>query len=255
MSGFRLKVLSYNIHKGFTASNLSFALHRIKSSIDLVHADLVFLQEVLGHHEHHGRRHKDWPTAPQFEFLAGEIWPHFAYGKNAAYAAGHHGNAILSKYPITSWENIDISTNRLERRGMLHATVQLPRMREELHAVCVHLDLLASGRATQIAGIIRRVEKAVPHDAPLVLAGDFNDWGEKASRLLQKNLGLNEAFLALKGEHARTFPSWLPVLRLDRIYYRGAEAVTAEILSNRPWNELSDHAAVSAELVRTAKNK
>ncbi len=255
MSGFKLRVLSYNIHKGFTTGNLAFVLHRIKSSIDIVHADLVFLQEVLGHHEGHGKRQKHWPTMPQFEFLADKIWPHFAYGKNAAYTEGHHGNAILSKYPITSWENIDITTNRLERRGMLHATVQLPHQKQELHAVCVHLDLTASGRAAQIASIIKRIEKAVPHDAPLVLAGDFNDWGEKASALLRKNLDLNEAFLAINGEHARTFPSWLPVLRLDRIYYRGAEAVTARILSHKPWDVLSDHLAVSADLIALGKVK
>ncbi|MGZ3709925.1 MAG: endonuclease/exonuclease/phosphatase family protein, partial [Bdellovibrionota bacterium] len=55
-------------------------------------ADLVFLQEVLGEHEIHSRTVQGWPAGPQFEFLADELWPHFAYGKNAAYSAGHHGN-------------------------------------------------------------------------------------------------------------------------------------------------------------------
>ena len=43
-----IKVLTYNIHKGFSASNLRFILHEIKSSLRHIDADVVFLQEVHG---------------------------------------------------------------------------------------------------------------------------------------------------------------------------------------------------------------
>ena len=110
-----LQVLSYNIHKGFSSGNRNFVLHQIREAIRTVRADLVFLQEVLGEHREHQRKYSaHWERDSQFEFLADEVWPHFAYGKNAIYTSGHHGNAILSRYPFTFFENIDISTNRME---------------------------------------------------------------------------------------------------------------------------------------------
>src|SRR4051812_49407405 len=109
----KIRVLSYNIHKGFSAGNRQFVLNRIRTAIRDIHADLVLLQEVLGQHDKHGQLIENGPIRPQFEFLADSIWPHYAYGKNAVYTSGHHGNAILSKSPFSFWENLDISTNRL----------------------------------------------------------------------------------------------------------------------------------------------
>jgi endonuclease/exonuclease/phosphatase family metal-dependent hydrolase len=243
-----LRILSYNIHKGFSSGNRRFVLEKIRNAIRGVHADLVFLQEVLGEHEVHKKNQKNWPDAPQFEYLADEIWPHFAYGKNAIYSAGHHGNAILSKHPIVFSENIDVSTNRLERRGLLHAKIQLEETETPIHAICVHLGLRETDRGTQIKKLCARIDSHVPHQDPLVIAGDFNDWRSKASDQLSQGLEAKEAFHELHGAHARTFPSWLPALRLDRVYYRGLEAKNAESLKGAPWNELSDHAALYVEM-------
>ncbi len=242
-----LKVLSYNIHKGFSTGNRSFQLRRMRDAIRLVKADLVFLQEVLGHHENHRQTIQEWPLQPQFEFLADEIWPHYAYGKNAVYAEGHHGNAILSKYPIIFSENLNISTNRFERRGLLHVEVQIPETGLSIHAICLHLGLFESGRRQQIHQLCRRISSHVPSDAALVIGGDFNDWRAKASSVLKKELGLHETYSSLHGKHARTFPSWLPTLQLDRIYARGWNIRRAQCLTGSPWNELSDHAAIYAE--------
>src|SRR5262245_56525891 len=92
-----IRVLTYNIHKGFSTTNSRFVLHQIKEAIEVIHPHVVFLQEILGEHVSHEMEVENWPRKPQFEFLAQESWPHVAYGKNAIYEAGHHGNAILSK--------------------------------------------------------------------------------------------------------------------------------------------------------------
>ena len=43
-------------------------------------------------------------------------------------------------------------------------------------------------------------------DAPLIIAGDFNDWRRKADRMLQDELASYEVFEAAHGRPARTFP-------------------------------------------------
>lgn len=245
---FRIKALSYNIHKGFSTANRKFVLEQMRKAIRQVHADLVFLQEVQGEHQGHGERIDAWPGSPQFEFLADSIWRHYAYGQNAAYDAGHHGNAILSKFPIVSSENVDISTNTLEKRGLLHGVLDIPTHNVQLHVICLHLNLLGKSRLRQVQQLCDRIETVVPDNAPLIIGGDFNDWRLRISDILAERLGLHEAHLHVHEQHARTFPSWMPILKLDRIYFRGFRAIHAESLSGAPWYSLSDHAAIYTEL-------
>ena len=243
-----LRVLSYNIHKGFSLDR-RFVLENIKSAIRETNADLVFLQEVLGEHKGLAAKIQNWPVSPQLEFLAESIWPHFAYGKNAVYTEGHHGNAILSRHAFRSFDNIDVSTNRFERRGLLHATLEpLVAGGSPLHLICVHLDLLERGRAQQIDRLIHRIRMHVPDEAPLIIAGDFNDWREQISVVLESALRVEEVHKKINGAHAKSFPSWFPFLQLDRMYIRGLEGQEAKCLTGPPWNQLSDHVALFARL-------
>jgi len=243
-----LKVLSYNIHKGFGPSRLKLVLKEIKTAIQAVHADLVLLQEVVGHHTSPSRQFDDWPDASQFEYLADSIWSHYAYARNSAYASGHHGNAILSKYPILFWEHIDLSTTRFDKKGLLHAILDLPGHATPTHAICLHLGLFEATRRAQTRALCRRIETAVPRTAPLIIGGDFNDWRQRVGHALEGELGLTEAFRATQGHHARSFPSWLPLLKLDRIYTRGFESTATRCLKGPLWRKLSDHAPIYAEL-------
>jgi len=61
---------------------------------------------------------------------------------------------------------------------------------------------------------------------------------------------MTEVSVAHSGRAARTYPSILPLLRLDRIYVRGFKIVASRVHAGRPWSMLSDHLAVSAELKR-----
>jgi endonuclease/exonuclease/phosphatase family metal-dependent hydrolase len=241
------RILTYNIHKGFSAFNRKFILNQIKHSIDETHADLVCLQEVLGDHQKHAARVKDWPMGAQFEFLADKTWPHHAYGKNAVYTEGHHGNAVLCKYPITFSENQDVSSNTVERRGLLHVVIDLPHHKEPLHAFCVHLGLFQKDRTQQIIKLAKRISRMVPASAPLVIAGDFNDWRQKASVHLKQDLDMDEAFLSHTGAHAYTYPSNLPLLPLDRIYFRNLKCKSVQALKGETWGALSDHLPLLAE--------
>jgi endonuclease/exonuclease/phosphatase family metal-dependent hydrolase len=239
----RLRILTYNMHKGFCFYSRQYVLRELREAIRKVDADIVFLQEVMGVHP------VDMPAEEldsQFEYLADEIWPHFAYGKNAIYSAGHHGNAILSKHPFLSSDNINVSTNKLEKRGLLHATLNVEGT--DLHLVCLHLDLFERGRRRQMQSLIERVRASVPEESALIVAGDFNDWQKKASDPLADELGMRESGVLFTGTHAKTFPCWRPLLALDRIYIRRFQIHDYQVLAGVPWRRMSDHAAVFAEL-------
>lgn len=247
MPAARIKLLSYNIHKGFSLGR-KFVLENIRTAIRSTGTDLVFLQEVLGRHDGHQRRIPRWPRQSQFEYLADEVWTHYAYGENAVYSSGHHGNAILSKHPFTSQKNVDISVTRFARRGLLHGVIQIPRRKTPVHLICIHLDLRDTDRMLQAELLADHIDSHVPHRAPLILAGDFNDWQQKMTRHLEETLQVQEVFMALHNNHARTFPARAPALKLDRVYYRGFNPIDAQRLHRSPWNRLSDHVPLYAEL-------
>jgi len=245
----KLRVLTVNTHKGFTAFNRRFVLHELREAVRAVSADIVFLQEVLGEArvppKHRGT---DWP-ASQYEFLADSIWPQYAYGKNAVHRGGHHGNAVLSKFPIVRFENRDISVNGRERRGLLHCVLDVPGRALPVHAICVHLGLNEAQRRWQLERLCQQIEEKTPAGAPLIVAGDFNDWRLRAHARLRRCAGLTEVFVQATGSAARTFPARWPVLKLDRIYVRNARTARPVLLRPRPWSKLSDHAPLAAELV------
>lgn len=243
-----IHVATYNIHKGFSHFNRHMMVHELRDHLRLLGADIVFLQEVLGRNEHHAARFEHWPVEPQYEFLADSTWKDFAYGRNAVYDHGHHGNAILSRYPIVSAENEDVSSHAFERRGLLHCQIDVPGLPQSLHCLCVHLALNERGRRHQIGAIVERMRRLVPDGAPVVIAGDFNDWRNLAGNRLAESLGVKEVFRDHRGKPARSFPSAFPMLRLDRIYVRGFQVQHTQVHHGLPWSRMSDHAALSARL-------
>ncbi len=244
----RFTIATYNIHKGFTQLNRRMVIHELRDRLVGLDPDILFLQEVAGDNARHAARHLDWPVKPQHEFIAGSVWQEIAYGKNAVYRHGHHGNAVLSRFPIVTHENQDISAHPFESRGLLHCEIRLAGERAALHCINVHLGLFERGRQWQLRALCERIAATVPRDAPLVIAGDFNDWRARAHAVLQRCAGLKEVFTHAHGRAARTFPARFPVLRLDRIYVRNAAAHRPVVLPPRPWTHLSDHAPLLAEL-------
>jgi endonuclease/exonuclease/phosphatase family metal-dependent hydrolase len=240
-----LKVLTMNAHKGFNHFSRRFILPELRQAVRLVSADIVFLQEVHGAHDHHAKTVRDWPTRPQYEFLADQLWPDFAYGQNSVYPHGHHGNAVLSKFPIVRHRNVWITVHGAEVRGLLHCELQVPGQ-AEFHVICVHLGLHEHERQLALSVLNQMLAELPPH-APVVVAGDFNDWRQRAGAVLGQQ-GLHEAFAQNRGKVARSFPAFLPALRLDRIYARNVITRAPQVLSRRPWSRLSDHLPLVAEV-------
>ncbi len=251
-----MKVLTYNIHKGFTQFGTRFMLEELKRSIRQVGADLVFLQEVMGNYRH--------PltdlTANQFEFLADQIWPHHAYGKNAISNLDspffsqsfknqnkHHGNAILSMFPLHSVKNHDLSTNRFEKRGLLETSIVDEATNSNVFLFNVHLNLLEKSRYQQALQIVSHIQNVTSSSSPMILAGDFNDWRNSLSSIFKEKLQLEEAYHVLNGQVAKSFPAKIPFMPLDRIYFRNLTLKSVQVLNGLPWTQLSDHSPLLAE--------
>ena len=241
------KVLTYNIHKGFSPGNRRFVLHQMKSALQSMDADVIFLQEIQGHHSIKSDQYHNWPDESQFEFLADQIWSHHAYAKNAIYKSGHHGNAILSKFPFVQWENIDVSYMKSASRSLLHGEIKISDALPPVHVICVHLGLFSVERKLQLAKLVQRIDEHVPHNEPLIIAGDFNDWQGRCDSYFRKELDITEVFKADTGRFARTFPAWMPLLTMDRIYSRGLHLTQCHRLHDKSWRELSDHLPLMAE--------
>ncbi|MDR1311696.1 MAG: endonuclease/exonuclease/phosphatase family protein [Burkholderiaceae bacterium] len=262
----KLRVITYNIHKGVSAVSGRPRVHDLKKSLASLDADILFLQEVQGRHDRLATRFSSqWPQEAQHEFLAADHH-HHAYGKNAIYRSGHHGNALLSAYPIISQNNQDISDHVFESRGLLHCTLQIDQTR--VHCYVVHLGLFNGGRQRQTRMLIDCVKKTASPSEPIIIAGDFNDWGDQLSDALRDTLHVRDVFEKAphqKGHShirhiqrlvtgkdkplpASTFPAVYPCLPLDRIYVRGFSVRSAMIMHGMRWAKVSDHAPLVATL-------
>jgi len=244
-----LTVVTYNIHKGLSQINRRLVLHENRDRLKSLEADVAFLQEVQGKHDANARRHVMWPATGQHEFLTYDGC-HSVYGMNAVYQDGHHGNAVVSRHPIPSWENIDVSHHPLESRGLLHCEIEIPGWKERLHCINVHLGLMARSRRFQLEWLTERIRASVPKKGPLIVAGDFNDWHRRASKYLAAELGLYEVFERAEGRPARSYPAQLPFFTLDRIYVRDLNVDGVQRHVGSAWSKLSDHVALAATLSR-----
>lgn len=246
----RLRVATYNIHKGVRGMGLAkrLEIHNLGMGVKALDADLIFLQEVRLFHHREARQFEHtwfgWPEKGQAEFLAPEGYQ-VAYRTNAITRHGEHGNALLSRYPIGDIGHHDVSDHRFEQRGLLHVPVIWQGV--EVHAMVAHLGLIHGSRVRQVQKLAQFIADHVPAKAPLVVAGDFNDWGERLDDPM-RGCGLARATLE-GGRRVPTFPSRVPVFSLDRIYMRGLRCVDMKVPRGPSWARMSDHLPLLAELV------
>ena len=176
-----LRIVTYNIHKGFSQFNRYMMLHELREQLRLLDADIMFLQEVQGEHSLHAARFDNWPAAPQHDFLAADVWQATAYACNVVYDHGHHGNAILSRFPIGNSFNQDVTHLRFERRGLLHCRIDVPEWQTSVHCVCVHLSLFARSRRRQMDALATYLEGVAGTDSPHHPEGSSHQHGGHAA--------------------------------------------------------------------------
>jgi endonuclease/exonuclease/phosphatase family metal-dependent hydrolase len=236
-----IRVATYNIHKGVQGMGprRRLEIHNLGHAVEQFDADIVCLQEVRKVHRLEEQHFSRWPDLAQADFLAPQGYE-AVYRTNAYTRHGEHGNAMLSRWPVLTHQHEDISDHRFEQRGLLHVEVLLYGV--VVHVVVVHLGLIRASRARQVAQLRLFLEREVSPDAPLLVAGDFNDWGT----LVQQALG-DMQLQAFQGSRQATFPARLPIVQLDYVYARGLQPVSVQVPRGRIWWQMSDHLPLIAE--------
>lgn len=236
-----LRVATYNIHKGVQGlgPRRRLEIHNLGHAVEQFDADIVCLQEVRKMHRREESFFTHWPDLPQAEFLAPEGYTP-VYRTNAVTRHGEHGNAMLSRWPVVSHQHEDMSDHRFEQRGLLHTEVQFHGL--AVHVVVVHLGLIRASRQRQLAQLLRFVARELPLDAPLVVAGDFNDTEQFVARAFRAS-GLT----AMAGQRLATFPSRLPLMQFDHVFARGMRPLSLAVPRGPIWSRMSDHLPLIAE--------
>jgi endonuclease/exonuclease/phosphatase family metal-dependent hydrolase len=246
-----LRVATYNIHKGVrgTGPRKRLEIHNLVLGIEALDADLIFLQEVRSLNRAAARQfpdtHVGWPRMPQAEYLAPEGYE-VAYRTNAVTRHGEHGNALLSRWPLGDIGHHDVSDHRFEQRGLLH--VPLVWNGHIVHTIVAHLGLMHASRVRQVQRLADFIAAEVPRGERLIVAGDFNDWGEKLDEPIRR-FDLHRAIA--EGESAarlNTFPSRVPLFSMDRIYTRGFTCLRTAVPRGPAWARMSDHLPLLADL-------
>lgn len=222
-----LRLVTYNIRKGKGANGRhTGCVDAIGQALAPLSPDVVLCQEVF---------HSDIKQSHRLaESLSLE--PH--YGANRRRKRGEYGNAILSRYPAQDVQNHDVSTNVMEKRGILYAKLMLDGV--AVHVFNVHLGLNQPQRLKQVRSLSRILAQTCADGEPVLLAGDFNDWTRRIDREVLQ-LGFRNALADLSGKESLTWHVKRPVFNLDRVYYKNLTLESASKLSGEPWHVLSDH--------------
>lgn len=237
-----VRVATYNIHKGVQGLGPArrLEIHNLGHAVEQFDADIVCLQEVRRHHRKLEKHFTRWPDLDQAGYLSPEGYES-VYRTNAVTKHGEHGNALLSRWPVLGTGHADVSDHRFEQRGLLHVELLVDGV--VLHVVVVHLGLIHASRSRQVQRLGEFIARELPENAPLIVAGDFNDWG---AQLLRPMADLD--LRTFEGIRLPTYPSRLPLLHLDRIFVRGLGLVSAHVPHGRAWARMSDHLPLIAEL-------
>jgi endonuclease/exonuclease/phosphatase family metal-dependent hydrolase len=203
---------------------------RIVAILESLDADFIALQEV---------EDRQYAGAPVGRFFSERLGRHAYSGTTLQRGDAAYGNLLLARQEAAAVRAHDISVPRAEPRGAIEADFNIGEC--HLRLVATHFGLRYPERLAQARQLLSDIDYG---DADInVLAGDFNEWWPR-SRSLQLFRG---AFGP--GSRARTFPSRMPMIALDRIYVEPQMAVVdVRAVTTAACRLASDHLPLICDL-------
>ena len=205
-----MRLLSWNIHKGIGGRDRRYSLQRIIDCIDHEHPDLVCLQEV-------DRLVARSNFDDQPRLLGQSLNLQSTFQANVPVSNGTYGNLILSRWAVGSTHRISLKRGIRKSRGAQLIQVETPE--GALHLVNTHLGLDERERHWQIDFLLDHELFQSSSVMPTFIAGDFNDWRNTLAEQSLANHGFQQ--VTSPPSEYRSFPSWLPVGGLDKVFVRG----------------------------------
>ena len=241
IAGRRVRVATYNVHKcqGLDRRVLPERIVEVLHELD---ADVVALQEVLGHPG-------GSPEEDHARYIAGQLGMRLAFGETRKHGGRAYGNALLSRFPLRSVFHHDLTAQGREPRGCLHAVLELPNG-VGLHIFNLHLGTSFRERRHQARKLIDAEILTPPERrGPRIVLGDFNEWTRGlTTRLLHAHFVSADVRGHLK--RSRTYPGVLPLLHLDHIYFDSELRLERLVLHrNRRSLLASDHLPLLADFL------
>jgi endonuclease/exonuclease/phosphatase family metal-dependent hydrolase len=220
-------VASYNIHR-FVGIDGKFDPERVARVVRELGAEIVGLQEI------DSRFYKD---GDQVKCLAEVSGLEVILGPTRRNHNGHYGNALLTSFPVKEVRRIDLSVYGREPRGALD--VDLLVRGETVRVIVAHLGLGMIERRRQIRRLLDIF--CSEQDRMEIMLGDFNEWIPVGRPLCWVHNFFG------RSPSLRTFPSFMPVLSLDRIWIRPVDAMVRMKTHRTQLSRVaSDHLPVKA---------
>ncbi len=205
----KIRVATYNIHKGRGLDGRT-RIDRIARVLEKIGADVVALQEVVSHEGFSIEDH-------QADYLARRFGYSHVIGETRKHLGGVYGNVTLSRWRFEQTAHVDLSVSGREERGVLRTDIRLGA--HIVHVFNAHLGTGHRERREQAPMLVGRdLLKAFDIRGPRIVLGDFNEW----TRGLVTQTLFGEFHRTDRRDHLprlRSYPSGLPLLSLDHIYF------------------------------------
>jgi endonuclease/exonuclease/phosphatase family metal-dependent hydrolase len=230
-----MRLLTYNIHKGIGGRDRRYRLERVIEVIEQENPDIICLQEVS---QNARRSHRDDQPRLLADYFhaVGHL-----YQRTLRRGVGGYGNLLLSRWPFDSHHQISLRLNNKKPRGAQLVVVQSPE--GPLHLVNWHLGLAEAERHWQVAHLLAHALFRESAHLPTIVAGDTNDWRNTLGHGPFAQHGFQSA--TAPPSRFRSFPAWMSLGALDKVFHRGALTVRqARVVSTPMARRASDHLPV-----------
>jgi endonuclease/exonuclease/phosphatase family metal-dependent hydrolase len=231
------RVVTYNVHK-CRGLDRRVRPARIVDVLQQIDADVIALQEVVSIEE-------KTPEENQARFIAESLGLDYRLGETRKHKGGAYGNLVLSRMPIISTRNYDLSQPGREARGCLRVDLEV-REGMTLHFYNIHLGTAYLERRRQARQLLDG-DILSGHGGSRIVLGDFNEWTRGlTTKLLSRHFECVIARFHLG--RARTYPGVMPFLHLDHVYFdRSLKLKGAALHRSRTALIASDHLPIVAD--------